>query len=248
MTTVYVRYIVDDVKAAIAFYTSHLGFTVEMHPAPGFALLARESLRLMLNASGAGGAGQAMPDGQLPRAGGWNRIQLRVDDLAAEYARLKRQGAKFRNEITQGNGGRQVLLQDPAGNLIELLEPNKTSAPATPVFRGIFLTSEHAQKTAEFYRDVAGLEFEQVGNPEQYVYWKTAMDNVQLAIHDARQFASYSFPVNDASNVTHLYFKIAEQKQFLFHLEQLAIKPYAVDEVVITVADPDGRKVMFGTA
>src|SRR5687767_1637692 len=123
MSTVNVRYIVNDVDAAITFYTSCLGFAVEMHPAPGFAQLAREDLRLMLNAPGAGGAGQAMPDGQLPRAGGWNRIQIRVDDLAALHAKLAKQGAKFRNDIVEGQGGKQVLLLDPSGNLIELFEP-----------------------------------------------------------------------------------------------------------------------------
>ena len=249
MATVNVRYIVDDVKAAIEFYTRHLGFKLEIHPAPGFALLAREELRLMLNAPGVGGAGQAMPDGQLPRAGGWNRFQIQVNDLATLHKRLESQGVRFRNEITQGNGGKQMLLLDPAGNLIELLEPDKDAPTvAKPVFRGIFLTSEHPQATAQFYRDVAGLVLEQIGNPAEYVYWKTDMDGVQLAIHDAHKFASYTSPAIPESNVTHLYFKIASQEQFLHHLEKLAVKPYVTDEIVITVMDPDGRKVMFGMA
>jgi len=123
MGTVSVRYIVDDVEAAIAFYTEHLGFGVDLHPAPGFALLSRGDLRLLLNAPGAGGAGQAMPDGRRPEPGGWNRIQLQVDDLASQVQTLRNAGAHFRNDIVTGQGGKQILLEDPAGNLIELFEP-----------------------------------------------------------------------------------------------------------------------------
>jgi catechol 2,3-dioxygenase-like lactoylglutathione lyase family enzyme len=123
MATVNVRYIVNDVDAAIAFYTRHLGFTVEMHPAPGFAILARGDLRLMMNAPGAGGAGQSMPDGRRPEPGGWNRIQIVVEDLDKEVDVLRKAGAHFRNDIVTGIGGRQILLEDPAGNAIELFEP-----------------------------------------------------------------------------------------------------------------------------
>lgn len=123
MTIVNVRYIVDDVDAAIAFYTKHLDFHVELHPAPGFVRLSRGNLRLLLNAPGAGGAGQAMPDGRTPEPGGWNRIQLEVEDLAAKVEMLRKAGAHFRNEIVIGNGGKQILLDDPAGNCIELFEP-----------------------------------------------------------------------------------------------------------------------------
>lgn len=123
MSTVSVRYIVDDVEVAIAFYTEHLGFSVDLHPAPGFAMLSRGNLRLLLNAPGAGGAGQAMPDRRRPEPGGWNRIQLQVDDLAREVQRLRDAGAHFRNDIVAGQGGKQVLLDDPAGNPIELFEP-----------------------------------------------------------------------------------------------------------------------------
>ena len=123
MATVSVRYIVDDVDAAISFYTRHLGFDVELHPAPGFASLSRGDLRLLLNAPGAGGAGQAMPDGRQPEPGGWNRIQLEVRDLAGEVERMRDAGARFRNEIVSGRGGKQILLEDPSGNPIELFEP-----------------------------------------------------------------------------------------------------------------------------
>ncbi len=124
MTAVSVRYIVDDVDAAIAFYTERLGFTVELHPAPGFAMLSRGDLRLLVNAvGGPGGAAQSMPDGRRPEPGGWNRIQLPVDDLDGEVERLRQAGARFRNDIVSGFGGKQILLDDPAGNPIELFEP-----------------------------------------------------------------------------------------------------------------------------
>ena len=122
-TTVSVRYIVDDVQAAVAFYTKHLDFSVVMNPGPGFAMLSRGPLRLLLNAPGAGGAGQAMPDGWRPEPGGWNRIQLEVQDLATEVQKLREAGAHFRNDIVTGQGGKQILLEDPAGNPIELFEP-----------------------------------------------------------------------------------------------------------------------------
>ena len=123
MTSVSVRYIVDNVEAAIAFYTMYLGFRVDLHPAPGFASLSRDNLRLLLNAPGAGGAGQAMPDGRKPTPGGWNRIQLEVKDFATTVDTLRKAGAHFRNDIVIGNGGKQILLDDPAGNCIELFEP-----------------------------------------------------------------------------------------------------------------------------
>jgi catechol 2,3-dioxygenase-like lactoylglutathione lyase family enzyme len=122
MTAVSVRYIVDRVDEAIEFYTKHLDFQLDIHPAPGFAMLSRGNLRLLLNAPGAGGAGQAMPDGRKPAPGGWNRIQIEVEDLAAKVELLRQAGAHFRNDIVIGNGGKQILLDDPAGNCIELFE------------------------------------------------------------------------------------------------------------------------------
>jgi catechol 2,3-dioxygenase-like lactoylglutathione lyase family enzyme len=124
MATVSVRYIVDDIDAAIAFYTGQLGFSVAMRPAPGFAMLARDDLRLLLSAPGAGGAGQAMPDGTRPQPGGWNRIQLQVADLAGLVDTLRQAGATFRNDIVTGRGGKQILVDDPAGNCVELFEPH----------------------------------------------------------------------------------------------------------------------------
>ena len=123
MGKVSVRYIVTDMDAAIRFYVELLGFQVDMHPAPGFARLSKGNLRLLLNLPGAGGAGQAMPDGQVPAPGGWNRIQIEVEDLAATVERLQRAGCRFRNEIVVGRGGRQVLAEDPSGNAVELFEP-----------------------------------------------------------------------------------------------------------------------------
>ena len=123
MNPVSVRYIADDVESVTAFYRDNLGFTVEMSPAPSFAVLSRGELRLLLNAPGAGGAGQAMPDGRVPESGGWNRFQLEVDDLDREVETLRHAGAHFRNEIVSGKGGKQILLEDPSGNPIELFQP-----------------------------------------------------------------------------------------------------------------------------
>jgi catechol 2,3-dioxygenase-like lactoylglutathione lyase family enzyme len=123
MSTVSVRYIVMDVDTAIDFYIRHLDFKVEMHPAPEFAILSRGDLRLLLSApSGRGGGGQAMPDGRTPEPGGWNRIQIEVNDLAGKVETLRKAGVHFRNEIVIGVGGNQILLDDPSGNPIELFE------------------------------------------------------------------------------------------------------------------------------
>jgi catechol 2,3-dioxygenase-like lactoylglutathione lyase family enzyme len=123
MSKVSVRYIVSDVDAAIPFYTDMLGFKIDMHPAPGFAALSRGDLQLLLNRPGAGGAGQSMPDGRLPAPGGWNRIQIQVEDLETSVEKLKSRGGRFRNEIVTGNGGKQILIEDPSGNPIELFQP-----------------------------------------------------------------------------------------------------------------------------
>jgi catechol 2,3-dioxygenase-like lactoylglutathione lyase family enzyme len=123
MSKVNVRYIVNDVDKAIPFYTDILGFKLEMHPAPGFASLSRGDLQLLLNRPGAGGAGQAIPDGQVPAPGGWNRIQIEVDDLEGTVEKLRNAQGRFRNAIVTGNGGKQILIEDPSGNPIELFQP-----------------------------------------------------------------------------------------------------------------------------
>ena len=129
MATVSVRYIVNDVDAAIDFYCAQLGFNEDMHPAPSFAMLSRGDLRLVLSAPGGGpGGGQAMPDGTLPEPGGWNRIQLEVPDLPAAVEELRTHGARFRSDIIAGVGGKQILLEDPSGNPIELFEPTRPEA------------------------------------------------------------------------------------------------------------------------
>ena len=129
MTTVNVRYMVDDVDAAIAFYTAHLGFTLVMHPAPPFAMLSRGDLRLVLSAPNpSGGGGQSMPDGTKPAPGGWNRFAIEVDDIETTVANLRKSGVHFRNEIVTGVGGKQILVEDPSGNPVELFQPLRNEA------------------------------------------------------------------------------------------------------------------------
>ncbi|HYW23283.1 MAG TPA: VOC family protein [Terriglobales bacterium] len=132
MSTVSVRYIVDDVDAAIDFYTRHLGFREEMHPDPAFAMLSRGDLRLVLvapvPADHRGGGSRPMPDGRKQEPGGWNRFMLEVSDLAAEAETLRLAGVRFRNDIVTGVGGRQVMIEDPSGNPVELFEPLRPEA------------------------------------------------------------------------------------------------------------------------
>jgi catechol 2,3-dioxygenase-like lactoylglutathione lyase family enzyme len=133
MPTVSVRYIVNDVDEAIAFYSEHLGFHEDMHPAPAFAMMSRGDLRLVLSAPGGGpGGGQAMPDGTLPAPGGWNRFAIEVSDLEGLVERLRRGGARFRNDIVSGVGGKQILVEDPSGNPVELFEPTIGEARLSP--------------------------------------------------------------------------------------------------------------------
>jgi len=123
MTELSVRYIVDDVDAAADFYTRHLQFEVVMKPGPGFAMLRRDGLRLLLNTpGGGGGAGQTLSDGSTPKPGGWNRFQLAVDDLDATVDKLREAGVDFRGDAIPGRGGKQALAVDPSGNLVELFE------------------------------------------------------------------------------------------------------------------------------
>jgi catechol 2,3-dioxygenase-like lactoylglutathione lyase family enzyme len=125
-----VRYMVDDVQAAIDFYTSHLGFSLRSSAAPAFADVTRGNLRLLL-AGPESSAGRPMPDGRRPEPGGWNRIHLIVPDIAAAVARLRADGVSFRNEIVTGPGGKQILIEDPAGNVVELFEPAAGSRPSS---------------------------------------------------------------------------------------------------------------------
>ena len=120
--TVHVRYMVDDVAAAVSFYTTHLGFTLMASYAPAFADVKRGNLRLLISGP-ASSAGRPLPDGRQPGPGGWNRIHLLVDDIDAEVARLRAVGASFRSDVVSGPGGKQILLDDPSGNPIELFQP-----------------------------------------------------------------------------------------------------------------------------
>ena len=117
-----VRYIVSNVDEALPFY-ERLGFTVDIHPAPGFARLVRDDLNLLLNQPQAGGAGQSSNTGQAPSPGGWNRFQIEVDDIEAVVGRLREAGCSIRTDVVQGNGGRQAVVDDPSGNPVELFEP-----------------------------------------------------------------------------------------------------------------------------
>ncbi len=129
LNTLMVRYIVNDVEAAIAFYTRHLGFSVSAQSGPHFAILARENLQLVLSPpKGPGGGSQPMPDGRRPEPGGWNRMIVRSSDLEGDVAALRKSEVRFRNEIVAGPGGRQILLEDPSGNPVELFEPAPESA------------------------------------------------------------------------------------------------------------------------
>jgi catechol 2,3-dioxygenase-like lactoylglutathione lyase family enzyme len=129
MSSVSVRYIVDDVDAAIDFYRGQLGFTEVMHPAPAFAMLAKDDLRLLLSAPNSeGGGGRELADGSTPAPGGWNRFTLQVDDLEAELARLSDAGVTLRSQLIHGIGGNQLLVADPSGNLVELFQPTRDEA------------------------------------------------------------------------------------------------------------------------
>jgi len=132
MSTVSVRYIVDDVDTAIEFYCRHLGFDEQMHPDPAFAMLTRGDLRLVLvapvPADHRGGGSRPMPDGRKQEPGGWNRFMLEVPDLSAAVEALRREGVRFRNDIVTGVGGRQVMIEDPSGNPVELFEPLRPEA------------------------------------------------------------------------------------------------------------------------
>ena len=133
MGTVQVRYIVNDVDAALAFYCNHLGFELAMHPAPPFAMLSRGDLRLVLSAPNpAAGGGQPMPDGRKQASGGWNRFAIEISDLTATVEKLRKAGVRFRNDIVVGVGGKQILAEDPSGNPIELFEPTLPEAQFKP--------------------------------------------------------------------------------------------------------------------
>jgi catechol 2,3-dioxygenase-like lactoylglutathione lyase family enzyme len=130
MSTVQVRYIVNDVDHAIAFYTQHLDFHEDMHPAPSFAMLSRGDLRLVLSAPSAPntGGGSALADGRVPEPGGWNRFAVQVDDIIVVSQRLRQGGVRFRSDVIEGVGGRQAIIEDPSGNPIELFEPRRPEA------------------------------------------------------------------------------------------------------------------------
>ena len=124
-----VRYIVNDVDAAVAFYTNHLDFRVAAQSGPDFALLARENLQLVLSPpKGPGGGSQPTPDGRRPEPGGWNRIIVQSSNLERDVEVLKKAGIKFRNDVVSGPGGRQILIEDPSGNPVELFQPASDSA------------------------------------------------------------------------------------------------------------------------
>lgn len=166
MNKLAVRYIVDDVEAAIEFYTDLLDFEVLMHPAPGFALLKKGPLEIYLNQPGAGGAGKKLTGGGYPKPGGWNRIQLPVENLELTYNHLREKGAVFRNEIVEGKGGKQVLLEDPSGNPIELFE-----------FNGMRASQEKSTFKPEGYRTVT--PYLAIRNAEELVHFLKRVLNAE---------------------------------------------------------------------
>jgi catechol 2,3-dioxygenase-like lactoylglutathione lyase family enzyme len=124
MATVSIRYIVNNIDAAVGFYTKHLGFSVQLRPNDMFAMLTRGDLRLVLSVPGGGpGGGQVMPDGTRPEPGGWNRFSIEVSDITATVTQLRREGVRFRNDLVTGVGGKQIIAEDPSGNPVELFEP-----------------------------------------------------------------------------------------------------------------------------
>lgn len=154
--TVNVRYMVDDVEAAVDFYTAHFGFTPISNAAPAFADVRRGRLRLLLSGP-TSSAGRPMPDGRRPGAGGWNRIYLIVDDIGAEVERLRGAGVPFRSDIVTGPGGSQVVLDDPSGNPIELFEPRAAANTEATELR-VAITVDRFDEALAFYRDALGLE------------------------------------------------------------------------------------------
>ena len=124
MSTVSIRYMIDDVPIALKFYTAHLGFAVDMDASPAFASVTRDGVRLLLSGKTSSGR-RAMPDGREPVPGGWNRIHIQVEDLVSEVERLRGEGLKFRNDIITGPGGSQIILDDPSGNPVELFQPTE---------------------------------------------------------------------------------------------------------------------------
>ena len=133
MAKVQIRYIVNNIDEAIAFYTEQLGFNLEMHPAPAFAMLSRNDLRLVLSAPNpSGGGGQPMPDGTRQVPGGWNRFAIQVNDINSMVETLRKSGVHFRNNIVTGVGGKQIIIDDPSGNPIELFEPTLPEARLDP--------------------------------------------------------------------------------------------------------------------
>ncbi|MBI1346265.1 VOC family protein [bacterium] len=125
MSTVSIRYMIDDVPDAITFYTTHLGFTVDQDASPAFASVSRDGVRLLLSGKTSSGR-RTMPDGREPVPGGWNRIHIQVEDLVAEVKRLREAGVLFRNDIITGPGGSQIVLDDPSGNPVELFQPRRS--------------------------------------------------------------------------------------------------------------------------
>jgi uncharacterized glyoxalase superfamily protein PhnB/predicted enzyme related to lactoylglutathione lyase len=205
---VQVRYVVKNVETAIDFYTKHLSFQVEMHRAPGFAALSRGNLRLFLNAPGAGGAGKSMPDGAKPEPGGWNRIQLPVDNLRNVYATLKMGGANFRNEIVEGEGGSQVLLEDPSGNPIELFEPKRKLQGVAAIPEGYatvtpFFVVDDVSALIVFVQKAFGADVHRVMKSDDGV-----VRHATVKIGDSMlMFSSGTDLYSDRPSTLHLYMK-----------------------------------------
>ncbi len=250
MATVQIRYIVRDLDSAVAFYTSQLGFAIQMHRPPSFAMLTRGDLRLVLSVPNPqAGGGQPMPDGRQQEPGGWNRFAIEVDDLPAMVERLRAAGARFRNEMVIGVGGNQILVEDPSGNPIELFQP--TIAAAQLATRRIVnsrcvLAVRDLKLSTEYYVDVLGF----IRDPIDADGWSfLSRDNFRVMLGECRderpasELGDHSyFAYWNIDGVDAFYREVAARGALVGPAP--ADKPWGLRE--FTLRTPDGHRITCG--